>query len=167
MLSVITYFGLFNVEEMEDNKICISSEYVDRVMLPYDRKVQQCKESGARSARKRWGTEKPEKYSDPIAIEKNKKEKNISSEELHSSSVEKTAAAEVALKFSIRHKPDDEVCSQVVGVAQKLPPENQEVRKLKAWGLEAPVLEGRIIQPGVQRSGTPGYENIHKWSAGG
>ncbi|MDL2305258.1 hypothetical protein LJC72_07955, partial [Bacteroides sp. OttesenSCG-928-D19] len=51
---------------------------------------------------------------------------------------------------------DDEVYRQVVGAAQKLPPENQEVRKLKAWGLEAPVLEGRILQPGVQRSGTWG-----------
>ncbi|MDL2304987.1 hypothetical protein LJC72_06565, partial [Bacteroides sp. OttesenSCG-928-D19] len=107
LLSVITDFGLFNVKEMEDNKICISSEYVDRVMLPYDRKVQQCKESGARSARKRWKTVKTENDSDPIAIEKNKKEKNISSEELHSSSVEKTVAAADALEFSIRHKPDD------------------------------------------------------------
>ncbi|MDL2304570.1 DUF4373 domain-containing protein, partial [Bacteroides sp. OttesenSCG-928-D19] len=33
LLSVITDFGLFNVEETEDDKIRISSEYVNRVML--------------------------------------------------------------------------------------------------------------------------------------
>ncbi|MDL2304700.1 DUF4373 domain-containing protein, partial [Bacteroides sp. OttesenSCG-928-D19] len=45
LLSVITDFGLFYVEEMEDDKIQISSDYVNRVMLPYDEKVRRCKES--------------------------------------------------------------------------------------------------------------------------
>ncbi|MDL2304494.1 DUF4373 domain-containing protein, partial [Bacteroides sp. OttesenSCG-928-D19] len=45
LLSVITDFGLFNVEETEDDKIRISSEYVNRVMLPYDEKIRRCKES--------------------------------------------------------------------------------------------------------------------------
>ncbi|MDL2247531.1 hypothetical protein LJC05_02230 [Bacteroides sp. OttesenSCG-928-J23] len=55
-----------------------------------------------------------EKYSDPIAIEKKRRKKNISSEELHSSSAEDTIAAADALKFSVWYMPDDEVCWQVV-----------------------------------------------------
>ncbi|MDL2212601.1 hypothetical protein LJC29_01370 [Bacteroides sp. OttesenSCG-928-N06] len=45
LLSVITDFGLFDVEETEGDKIRISSEYVNRVMLPYDEKIRWCKES--------------------------------------------------------------------------------------------------------------------------
>ncbi|MDL2213529.1 DUF4373 domain-containing protein, partial [Bacteroides sp. OttesenSCG-928-N06] len=47
LLSVIMDFGLFDVEETEDDKIRISSEYVNRVMLPYDEKIRRCKESEA------------------------------------------------------------------------------------------------------------------------
>ncbi|MDL2305832.1 hypothetical protein LJC72_10920, partial [Bacteroides sp. OttesenSCG-928-D19] len=44
LLSVITDFRLFDVEETEGYKIRISSEYVNRVVLPYDEKVRRCKE---------------------------------------------------------------------------------------------------------------------------
>ncbi len=78
---IVYNYSLFNIENMPDGNLLITSDYVTRIMQNYDDRVSSARIRGKKGADKRWLKEDSNSHSNPIATEKNISEKNILEEE--------------------------------------------------------------------------------------